>query len=169
MSSRPKPPVTGAPGLAGDRCYKLGPWCAPGVSLQGKAIMGNQRGPSLCWLCCLPATTRERKPSQALSNFFFFCEHSLAYWGQFPLRAHMKVHTGSSVFVSTGDTHRIFFYYYLCVHVCLCLPREKWRNDLTFQETLSRKLQKIKQSTENQNYWEMFLVIFEQSMQLEQN
>lgn len=36
----------------------------------------------------------------------------------------MKVHTSSSVFVSTGDTHHTFFYYYyfcacVCARVCV--------------------------------------------------
>lgn len=52
-----------------------------------------------------------------------------------------------SVFVSTGDTNHIFFYYYLCVYVCVCVyptGEMKKRSHIprnSFQETPQNKEQ----------------------------
>lgn len=162
VSSRPTPPVTRAPGWHGDRIWARLRQMQQVVSLMCarsfaagkgrnavKRLMGNQAGPPGCWGCCLPATTQKRKPSQALSTFLLWTQPCLLRSISFTC-THESTHQEQRVCFHRRYTSHIFLLLFVCACVRVSVPREKLRNDLTFQEPLSRKLQKIKHSADNQ-------------------
>lgn len=142
MSSRPKPPVTGAPGLAGDRCYKLGPWCAPGVSLQGKAIMGT----SVDLLCAGSAVSQpplgRGSPPKPSLTCFLWTQPCLLRSISFTC-THESTHREQRVCFHRRYTSHIFLLLFVCacVRVSPTGEMKKWSHipGNSFQETSKNK------------------------------